>query len=225
MEYISTRGQDGPLGYEQALLSGLARDGGLYLPVSYPRFGTDEIRAMAGLSYAELAGRIMARFTPGGVGQGEDGGGGEGGIFRPGDADGEGHDGYAGGHLNDGEEGVLPAERLGLDRDAEDGQWRHGGGHAGQVGGSASSGDDHLEAARFGCFGIFIEPAGCAVSADDFCFVGNLKLLKQFCRFAHRAPIGLAAHDNTDKWLVLIFTHAPREGNPRQNSTMYAGHV
>ena len=46
MEYISTRGQDGPLGYEQALLSGLARDGGLYLPVSYPRFGEDEIRAM-----------------------------------------------------------------------------------------------------------------------------------------------------------------------------------
>ena len=29
MEYVSTRGQDGPLGYEEALLSGLARDGGL----------------------------------------------------------------------------------------------------------------------------------------------------------------------------------------------------
>ena len=32
MHYFSTRGQDGPLGYEDALLSGLARDGGLYLP-------------------------------------------------------------------------------------------------------------------------------------------------------------------------------------------------
>ena len=71
MEYISTRGQDGPLGYEQALLSGLARDGGLYLPVSYPRFGEDEIRAMAGLSYAALAGSIMARFTEGEIDEGE----------------------------------------------------------------------------------------------------------------------------------------------------------
>ena len=32
MHYISTRGNDGPLGFEDALLSGLARDGGLYLP-------------------------------------------------------------------------------------------------------------------------------------------------------------------------------------------------
>ena len=71
MEYISTRGQDGPLGYEQALLSGLARDGGLYLPVNYPRFSDDDIRQMAGLSYAELAGRIMARFTDGEIDEAE----------------------------------------------------------------------------------------------------------------------------------------------------------
>ena len=71
MEYISTRGQDGPLGYEEALLSGLARDGGLYLPVSYPAFTRDEIAAMAGLSYAELAGRIMARFTDGEIDEAE----------------------------------------------------------------------------------------------------------------------------------------------------------
>ena len=38
MDYVSTRGQDGPLGFEQALLSGLARDGGLYLPIEWPRF-------------------------------------------------------------------------------------------------------------------------------------------------------------------------------------------
>ena len=71
MDYISTRGQDGPLGYEEALLSGLARDGGLYLPVSYPAFTRDEIAAMAGLSYAELAGRIMARFTDGEIDEAE----------------------------------------------------------------------------------------------------------------------------------------------------------
>jgi len=71
MNYISTRGQDGPLGYEQALLSGLARDGGLYLPTGYPQFTADEIRDMAGLSYAALTGRIMARFTDGEIDEAE----------------------------------------------------------------------------------------------------------------------------------------------------------
>ena len=71
MDYISTRGQDGPLGYEDALLGGLARDGGLYLPTHYPQFTPDEIRDMAGLSYAALAGRIMARFTDGEIGEDE----------------------------------------------------------------------------------------------------------------------------------------------------------
>lgn len=71
MHYISTRGQDGPLGYEAALLSGLARDGGLYLPTSYPSFTADEIAAMRDLSYAELAGRVMARFTDGEVDEAE----------------------------------------------------------------------------------------------------------------------------------------------------------
>ena len=53
MQYYSTRGQDGPLGYEEALLSGLARDGGLYLPEVWPKFSHEDIAAMQGLSYAE----------------------------------------------------------------------------------------------------------------------------------------------------------------------------
>ena len=65
MKYISTRGADGPLGYEDALLSGLARDGGLYLPTQYPRFDVEEIRSLSTLSYSELAGQIMSRFTDG----------------------------------------------------------------------------------------------------------------------------------------------------------------
>ena len=65
MHYYSTRGQDGPLGYEDALLSGLARDGGLYLPETWPKFSHEDIAAMQGLSYAELAGRIMAPFCVG----------------------------------------------------------------------------------------------------------------------------------------------------------------
>ena len=71
MDYISTRGQDGPLGFEQALLSGLARDGGLYLPVEWPRFSKAEIAAMKGLSYTELAGRIMAPFCDGEISEAE----------------------------------------------------------------------------------------------------------------------------------------------------------
>ncbi len=65
MKYISTRGDDGPIGYEEAMLSGLARDGGLFLPTSYPSFSDEEIDAMRGLPYAKLAGLIMARFTDG----------------------------------------------------------------------------------------------------------------------------------------------------------------
>ena len=49
MKYISTRGQDGPLSFEEALLNGLARDGGLYLPVEWPAFSKAEISAMQGL--------------------------------------------------------------------------------------------------------------------------------------------------------------------------------
>ncbi len=71
MNYISTRGQDGPLGFEQALLSGLARDGGLYLPVDWPKFSLSDIAAMRDLSYVELAGRIMAPFCDGEIDEAE----------------------------------------------------------------------------------------------------------------------------------------------------------
>ena len=71
MDYISTRGQDGPLSFEEALLNGLARDGGLYLPTSWPRFTTAEMQEMKSLSYPELAARIMAPFTTGDPDEGE----------------------------------------------------------------------------------------------------------------------------------------------------------
>ncbi len=71
MKYISTRGQDGPLGFEQALLSGLARDGGLYLPVQWPTFSLTQIAEMRDLPYAQLAGRIMAPFCSGEIDEDE----------------------------------------------------------------------------------------------------------------------------------------------------------
>ena len=68
---MSTRGKDGPVSFETALLNGLARDGGLYLPVSWPKFSLDDIRAIQSKSYAELAGLIMSRFTEGDIDQAE----------------------------------------------------------------------------------------------------------------------------------------------------------
>ena len=63
MQYISTRGSAPVLTFEEAMLTGLARDGGLYVPVSVPVMPQAEIAALAGLSYEEIALRIMARFT------------------------------------------------------------------------------------------------------------------------------------------------------------------
>ncbi len=63
MDYISTRGAAPVLNFEQVTLAGLAGDGGLYLPQSWPSFSADEIAAMAGLSYVECAVRVMLPFV------------------------------------------------------------------------------------------------------------------------------------------------------------------
>jgi len=60
--YHSTRGKAPLLSFEDVLLSGLARDGGLYLPTRWPHFPQQEIKAMAGLDYAEIAVRVMLPF-------------------------------------------------------------------------------------------------------------------------------------------------------------------
>ncbi|WP_417724855.1 threonine synthase [Salipiger sp.] len=63
MRYISTRGQAPALSFEEAMLSGLARDGGLYVPETVPSLGPADIRALNGLSYEETAFRIMRPFV------------------------------------------------------------------------------------------------------------------------------------------------------------------
>jgi len=65
MRYLSTRGEAPVLDFEGALLAGLAADGGLYLPESWPRFEAEDFRAMAGLAYPALAARVMAPFVAG----------------------------------------------------------------------------------------------------------------------------------------------------------------
>lgn len=65
MEYISTRGSAPPLDFEGVTLAGLASDGGLYLPREWPRLPDDEIRALRGKPYHELAATIMRPFVNG----------------------------------------------------------------------------------------------------------------------------------------------------------------
>lgn len=63
MKYISTRGAAGALNFEEAVLAGLASDGGLYVPEHIPAFSMPEIAALHGLSYPDLAYQIISRFT------------------------------------------------------------------------------------------------------------------------------------------------------------------
>ncbi|MAM95551.1 threonine synthase [Parvibaculum sp.] len=62
MKYVSTRGQAPELEFEDALLTGLARDGGLYVPAEWPRWTESEIASLAGLTYEETAFRVMRPY-------------------------------------------------------------------------------------------------------------------------------------------------------------------
>jgi threonine synthase len=62
MRYHSTRGSAPVLDFEGATLAGLASDGGLYVPEHWPQMSAHDIAALAGLSYAETAARVMAPF-------------------------------------------------------------------------------------------------------------------------------------------------------------------
>ena len=62
MRYISTRGSSDALTFEQAMMTGLARDGGLYVPETVPTLTTKRIADMAGKSYEEVAFEVMRPF-------------------------------------------------------------------------------------------------------------------------------------------------------------------
>ena len=63
MKYVSTRGGAPELEFEDALLTGLARDGGLYVPSVWPTITERTIRGFAGKSYTEVALEVMAPFV------------------------------------------------------------------------------------------------------------------------------------------------------------------
>lgn len=63
MRYLSTRGDAPPLNFEDVLLTGLAPDGGLYLPEMWPNLEPAEIESFASMPYAEVATRVIAPFV------------------------------------------------------------------------------------------------------------------------------------------------------------------
>lgn len=63
MLYISTRGQASAQSFSEILLGGLAPDGGLYLPETYPQVTGEELNAWRKLSYADLALQILKKFA------------------------------------------------------------------------------------------------------------------------------------------------------------------
>ncbi|MDF1763252.1 MAG: threonine synthase [Oleibacter sp.] len=67
MKYISTRGNAPELSFEDVLLTGLASDGGLYVPKDVPTFSLEEISSWRDLPYAELAHKVIYPFVEGSV--------------------------------------------------------------------------------------------------------------------------------------------------------------
>jgi threonine synthase len=67
LRYVSTRGEAPPLDFVDVMLAGLARDGGLYVPESWPRLDAATIAGFAGRSYAEVAVDILRPFVGGSI--------------------------------------------------------------------------------------------------------------------------------------------------------------
>jgi threonine synthase len=63
MRYLSTRGNPSALNFSQILLGGLAPDGGLYLPETYPKFSADDLAAMRDMDYRQLAFAVLSRLA------------------------------------------------------------------------------------------------------------------------------------------------------------------
>lgn len=63
LRYVSTRGSAPTLEFEDAVLAGLARDGGLYVPESWPVFSVELLRDLRGKPYTEIAYQVMAPFV------------------------------------------------------------------------------------------------------------------------------------------------------------------
>lgn len=63
MRYVSTRGAAPPLDFVEVMLAGLARDGGLYVPATWPALDPSAIAGFAGRPYAEIAVEVIKPFV------------------------------------------------------------------------------------------------------------------------------------------------------------------
>ena len=67
LQYVSTRGLAPKLGFEDVVVTGLARDGGLYVPERWHRLRKESVAAMGGMAFAEIATEIIHPYTGGAV--------------------------------------------------------------------------------------------------------------------------------------------------------------
>lgn len=65
MDYVSTRGSARPVNFRSVVLSGMASDGGLYVPDSLPRFDSEQISSWSWLPFDELAYCVISPFVGG----------------------------------------------------------------------------------------------------------------------------------------------------------------
>ncbi|MEL6735919.1 MAG: threonine synthase, partial [Pseudomonadota bacterium] len=65
MKYVSTRGDAPVLGFCDTILAGLARDGGLYVPETWPQLSANTIAGFAGQPYAKVAQTVLWPFVDG----------------------------------------------------------------------------------------------------------------------------------------------------------------
>ncbi len=63
MKFKSTRGSVAGISFEEAVLSGCAGDGGLFMPESFPALSRDQLRAWSALTYPQLVERMLRLYV------------------------------------------------------------------------------------------------------------------------------------------------------------------
>ena len=152
---------------------------------------------MCGAPVVERAGNPV-------VAEGEDGGGEKGGVDGAGFADRQRPHRNAARHLNRRQQAVHAFERGAFHRHTENRQWRQRRGHAGQMGGPAGAGDNHLQTTPFGGGTIFAVPLGRAVGRNNPRFISYTEAFQDQPGMSHDRPVRLAAHDYAHKEIGSI---------------------
>ena len=131
-------------------------------------------------------------------------------------ADGDGGDGDAGGHLYNGEQGVETLQCLGFNRHADDGQGREARDHSGKMRCAARAGDDDAQSALVRRAGVTRHVHRCAVRGDNAGFVRNAEFFADLGGGLERGPIGIAAHDDANKWFrgICFQAASPKRMRP-----------